>query len=307
MQRVRLGDAYARVSSVEGTPGPTYVLVPGIGIAATSFERLAPRLSAAGRVVALDLPGFAGVPRRGDAVSIAHYAEHVEHVLDVLGIERPVLIGHSMGAQVVVEVAARRPEIDHVVLIGPVVDPAERRIPVILWRFALSSVHEPITVSVLAVSSYLITGPSTFFRVLPHLMHYEIERRIADVEARVLVVCGGRDAVAPIEWGRRLRARARHGRAWEVEGAAHSVMHEFADGVARLCIAHVEDELAPEGVLDEGVARSPEPPRDRSLMLAAVRARGAELAAVLRRDDRALERAKTRRMQLSRRAGDAWH
>ncbi len=70
VRRVTRAPVYARVSSV-GHPGTrTFVLVPGLGVASNYFERLAPQLRELGPVVALDLPGFGGVPHPEQAMSI---------------------------------------------------------------------------------------------------------------------------------------------------------------------------------------------------------------------------------------------
>lgn len=61
------------------------------------------------RVLAPDLPGFAGTPHEGE-VGIPTYADWLEDWLAEQGVTRPVLLGHSLGGAVALEAAARRPE-----------------------------------------------------------------------------------------------------------------------------------------------------------------------------------------------------
>jgi len=61
------------------------------------------------RVLAPDLPGFAGTGHAGE-VSIAAYADWLEGWLAEQGVSRPVLLGHSLGGAVVLEAAARDPQ-----------------------------------------------------------------------------------------------------------------------------------------------------------------------------------------------------
>lgn len=61
------------------------------------------------RVLAPDLPGFAGTPHSGP-VSIGAYADRVQDWLRAQGVTRPALLGHSLGGAVALEVAARDPQ-----------------------------------------------------------------------------------------------------------------------------------------------------------------------------------------------------
>ena len=59
-------------------------------------------------VHAPDLPGFAGTPHVGE-VSIARYADWLTRYVADQMLERPVLLGHSLGGAVVLETASRAP------------------------------------------------------------------------------------------------------------------------------------------------------------------------------------------------------
>ncbi|WNY33385.1 alpha/beta fold hydrolase [Curtobacterium flaccumfaciens] len=153
---------------------------------------------------ALDLPGFAGVPRFRGTVSIERYADAVERVIDDLGLEDPVLIGHSMGTQVVTEVAARRPELSDLVLISPVVDSSARTVRQSAFRFLRSTLHEPAAVRWHGITAYALCGWHWFRKVLPRMIAFPIEERAAHVQARTLIVRGEHDAMVPRDWVRRL-------------------------------------------------------------------------------------------------------
>ena len=61
------------------------------------------------RVVAPDLPGFAGTENNGE-VSIPAYARWLGGWIEERGLPRPALLGHSLGGAVVMELARRTPE-----------------------------------------------------------------------------------------------------------------------------------------------------------------------------------------------------
>lgn len=298
VDRVAVGGTYVRVSSI-GEPGErAFVLVAGLGIAATYYERLAPQLNENGPVHALDLPGFAGVPRFEGAVSIERYADAVEHVIDELGLVDPVLVGHSMGTQVVTEVAARRPEISDLVLISPVVDSKARTIRQSAFRFLRSTVHEPAAVRWHGITAYALCGWHWFRRVLPRMIAFPIEERAAHVQARTLIVRGEHDAMVPRDWIRRLARVFPYAVLREVVGGAHSVMHAQADAVARLAVAHVDHRLPDRGVSSLQRVRDGSPasdlarvgPGDAWLL---VKSRLVEVLGMARKDDETLGAAKS--------------
>lgn len=63
------------------------------------------------RCLAIDLPGFGESGKGRDEYSIAGYSRDVQTVIQVLGLENVVLIGHSMSGDVMLETALSRPEI----------------------------------------------------------------------------------------------------------------------------------------------------------------------------------------------------
>lgn len=296
VETFRRGRARTRVTRVStgAETGRDFVLVAGIGVASTYFEFLAPLLAAEGEVYALDLPGFAGVPASGDQPTAAFFADQVEGVLDHYGLRDPVLIGHSMGTQVVTEVLTRR-ELSHAVLVSPVVDEGEARAGVQAVRFAQSTVRESLHIALLAVSAYLLCGFLYFFETLPYMLRYRISDRIVDARSHLLLIRGEFDRPSPRRLHSRLVERARSARRWEIEGAAHCVVNSHAVGVARLTMEHVRDELARKGRMPAAEAAVPPAQHaDVRMVLGAAASRLAEWISAARRDETGVERAKAR-------------
>lgn len=302
VERVWSGDLYARVSTAGAEGARAFVLVPGIGVTSNYFERLALRLNEFGPVIALDLPGFGGVPHPGRPMTVVQYAELVGDVVDQLGLEDPVLVGHSMGTQIVAALAATR-RVSDVVLISPVINARERRAWRVLLRFAQSCLHEPPRVVALALYAYALSGVRWIFRILPAVLRFRIEDVLPRIGARTLVLSGEEDRLVPLSWTQEVTRLLPRGTSWRIPGAAHSVMHRNAEEVARLCVAHVRGRL-PE---DDQVHRVPDEVVDGSdghegVGLAATRGRVTELAGVLTDDDETIARGKTEQAQAAERA-----
>ena len=298
---------FARVNTIGKDGVRPFVLVPGIGVASTYFERLAPNLNSFGPVHALDLPGFGGVPHPDSAMSIDQYADLLGKVIDDLGLDDPVLVGHSMGTQVVSALAARRPDLTTVVLIGPVVNPRERRVLRQGLRFAQASIREPGRVKLLAVSAYLLCGFRWFSRVLPEMMRFPIEDRLALIQADTLFIRGEFDAVVPREWLEHAGGLVPQSSTWEIPDAAHSVMHAHAEEVARLCVQHAEGTIERRAGLRQAavvterdtVAAAP------TDVLGAIAGRVIETVGIVSNDDELIAKGKTTHAEAMEQPGDA--
>ncbi len=79
--------------------GPPLVLVHGVGTSASEWSRVLPALARDHRVYATDLSGFPGSAKPPD-YSSAFSAGFVGSFLDASRVERPAVIGNSLGGLV---------------------------------------------------------------------------------------------------------------------------------------------------------------------------------------------------------------
>lgn len=297
VQRVPYRSTYVRVSTIGHTGDRAFVLVPGIGVSSNYFERLATRLNDYGPVHALDLPGFGGVPHpERPRLTIRQYADLVGTVIDQLGLKDPVLVGHSMGTQVVADLAARYPgefagpgPLSTVVLLGPVLSPEHRRLRTATAKFLRSALKESPRVALLAVQAYLLCGPRWFSRILPEMLRYPIEDVLPAVSANTLVVSGSEDALCPPEWLDQVAELLPSCRVTVIPGAAHSIMHAHADVVAQLSVLHARRPGKDPLPVPEAGPES----EDYPVRLAQVAGQVTELAGIATDDDSLIARGKT--------------
>src|SRR5690242_13360924 len=93
--------------------GPLVLLVHGFPELWYSYRHQLPALAAAGyRAVAMDIRGFgeSEVSERVEDYSLFQHAEDVRALLDVLGEEQAVLVGHDWGANLAWAMALLYPE-----------------------------------------------------------------------------------------------------------------------------------------------------------------------------------------------------
>lgn len=110
----------AMVSVRECGAGPVIVCLHGIGSGAASWLDTGLLLQAQARVIAWDAPGYgASTPLAPDAPTAGDYAARLRALLDALGVQSCVLVGHSLGALTAAAAARVDARIQQLVLISP--------------------------------------------------------------------------------------------------------------------------------------------------------------------------------------------
>jgi N-formylmaleamate deformylase len=125
-----------------GQGRPPLVLLPGITSPAVSWEFVAVRLASRNDVYVLDNRGR-GLSQGGPALGyrLDDYAADTEGLIRTLGLDRPAILGHSMGARIAVRLAARSASvIGKLVLVDPPVSGPGRRPYPIPLHFYLESI-----------------------------------------------------------------------------------------------------------------------------------------------------------------------
>jgi pimeloyl-ACP methyl ester carboxylesterase len=239
------GCTFRVLSSVaDPTDAVTFVLVHGIGVSHRYLARLHRELARTSTVHSIDLPGFGGLPKPPVTLGVTALSTALATLLERIGVTRPVLVGHSMGTQWVVELALQRPTLSsHVVLIGPVSDDRHRTALAQSIALAMDTLGEPIDGNALVFADYLRCGPRWYLRQLREMLDYPLEERVRGVAAPLLIVRGGRDPIAGLAWARRLRDNAGSASLVVVPGHQHLVQHTAPRTVTRAIAAFLEGVL----------------------------------------------------------------
>jgi len=110
--RLRSGIKIRVVETGEPT-SPPVLLVHGWGCSAFVYRDNMPALAAAGfRAIAVDLKGhgLSDKPVAAGEYTVDALVEHLLDILEVLGLERPALVGHSLGGTLIYHFAMRYPQ-----------------------------------------------------------------------------------------------------------------------------------------------------------------------------------------------------
>jgi pimeloyl-ACP methyl ester carboxylesterase len=146
----------------------TLVLIHGLLMNRHMYDQLAPELSSRGvRVVTIDLLGHgeSDMPFDMRAYSMTEFADQVAALIDHLKLDRPVVGGTSLGANVSLEMAARHPKAARGLFIEmPVLDNA---------LVAAGAIFLPIMIA-LRIGRIPLTAMSQMFKQIPRT-HYLVD------------------------------------------------------------------------------------------------------------------------------------
>lgn len=106
-----------RLHYEETGEGRPVVLMHGWGCNHTTVRSIASVASRSHKVYNLDMPGFGSSPEPAGVWTIDDYTDFTESFLDAVGLKNPILIGHSFGGRVAIQLASRRQDIDSIVLV----------------------------------------------------------------------------------------------------------------------------------------------------------------------------------------------
>jgi len=193
-------------------------------------------------VYAPDLPGYGRTPGPPRGLSIRELAESLLEWMTAMRIERPVLLGNSMGCQILAELAARFPaRVERMILVGPTMDRHARSAPRQFWRLVRDTFREAPTQPFVVAYDYLSFGLRRFRQTFYDAIADRVERKLPRIQVPTLVVRGARDPIVPRRWAREVASLLPYGRYVEVRGSAHTVNYMAPRQLGALVRAFVAD------------------------------------------------------------------
>ena len=118
----------ARIHYLDEGSGPPLVLIHGLGGQMHNFTHsLLDRLKRDHRVIILDRPGsgYSSRPQHGSA-TLASQARTIAHFIDALGLDRPLVVGHSLGGAIALMLALDHPDkVGGLALLAPATHPGK--------------------------------------------------------------------------------------------------------------------------------------------------------------------------------------
>ena len=240
---VELRDGRFKIRVLSAGVGDPILFVHGAG--GLFWDPFLDALAAGHRVIAPEHPGA------GDSQGLEHVEDlwdlvlYYNELLDVLGVSRATLVGHSFGGMVAAEIAANNPErVDRLVLIAPIglwLD--EHPVPDIsgippeqLPGLVLADPEGPLAAMLPAPDP---TDPEALFRAamtMASILQFiwplpdkGLHKRLYRLKAPTLVVWGAEDHLVHPAYGDAFAAAIADARLEVIDGAGHLPQLEQAE------------------------------------------------------------------------------
>jgi pimeloyl-ACP methyl ester carboxylesterase len=117
-QNVLVDELKIRYADSGGAAGPVIVLTSPWPESLFAFRRVWPALTRAGRVVAVDLPGFGHSQGRAELLTPSAMADFLYRFIAELGLGTPHLVAPDVGASAALFLAARHPDAVRSLVVG---------------------------------------------------------------------------------------------------------------------------------------------------------------------------------------------
>lgn len=215
----------------------TLLLIHGNVASSRWWDRVWEALAGRYAVVRMDLRGCGRSDRPGGGYNVPQYSEDVRALVRELGLGRVIVVGHSMGGAIAMDMAVAEPErVQGMVLVNPapaegIVTPEERK-PLIeqmirdrhLMKMALAAVVPTAAQGEFferLVDDAMIAGPT----IIPNytsLGQADYRGRLAHVNVPALIVYGTQDSLISLDMMERTRDAIPGSELLLYDGVGHS-------------------------------------------------------------------------------------
>lgn len=215
----------------------TLVLIHGSGGDHTVWLHQCLHLKGTFNIAALDLPGHGRSEGRGEQ-DVAVYVEWVREIMEALDIERPLLVGHSLGAAISLRFALTYGDrlagivpvgggavmpVNPIILEGLKTDPAA--VTALAAKIAVAKCNRERLSGILNKKMSGV-NPEILYGDFLACDRHDVTAGLSAIAVPTLVVCGDEDKMTPPEMSRCLRDGIPGAQCTLVPHAGHFVMLE---------------------------------------------------------------------------------
>ena len=236
--------------------GEPLLLIAGFMCDRSYWSLLMPSLVSQYQVIRFDNRGIGQSSVPDDSYSIEQMANDAVGLLDILGINKVHIIGHSMGGRIAQEIALLHPQrVRSLILLSCSAKGDERFNSIIAswgdlatkvdfklyekivlpWIFTDKFYAVPDMVDQLiewAVNYPFAPKPSVLYHQSRAIINHDTTNRIQDIDCPTLVMVGKQDILSPVKFSEQLSQGIRNAELIVIEDGGHGFLIECTEAVA---------------------------------------------------------------------------
>ena len=198
--------------------GKDLILLHGWGASLLTFSKLAKTLSSSFKVYSIDLPGF-GESSIGVPLGVEEVANIIHEFVIRLGLEAPILCGHSYGGRVAI-VYASKYSVEKLVLISSAGIKQKlkfsKRFKIRVYKI-LKKCHMPVKMG----SSDYQNADNVKRIMLVKAVNRDLKAEMKLIAAPTLLLYGTKDTVTPLSLGYQIKSYIHNAELVEIEECGH--------------------------------------------------------------------------------------
>lgn len=214
-----------RIPHERPTPDrPTIIMVHGLAVSSRYMLPTALQLASSYHVYVPDLPGYGKSEKPDRYQNLDEMADTLAEWMTALALPPAVLVGNSLGCQIIAHFAVRHPlRIQSAILLGPTMDVRARTARQEIGRWLVNSPFEPLSLYPIVLRDCLDIGFRRFVVTFRYGLQDSIEAYLPHMHIPTLVVRGSRDTVVPQRWAEHVTRMLPQGKLVVLPKAAHDV------------------------------------------------------------------------------------
>jgi pimeloyl-ACP methyl ester carboxylesterase len=215
------------------------VLVHGLSGSRRWWSRNFPALAKDYRVFVLELPGF-GAARSQKTLDLPALGALLLEFVKAFKLERPVLIGHSMGAHAALHAAALEPHHFSGLVLAATSALVNRHVlESVAWLIPATLFGAPEFIPTVLIDGVLAGFPNLWLAANA-LTRDNLTPILSRVTTSTLLLHGSKDVLVTLEMGRQLKRSLPNSKLEIISGAGHNLMFDRAKEFNRLTLEFLE-------------------------------------------------------------------
>ena len=214
--------------------GINVVFLHGWGGDASAFLFVAERLKSFAKSIVVDFNGFGKTPEPDRPYSVGDYAGEVLSVLEKEGVDSVIIVGHSFGGRVAMEIAAKFPDVASGLVIVDSAGIKPRRNPTYYIKIAIHKLMKKLGMKGLKGSNDYRVLSLLMKETFKKVVSYDQSYLLKDISVPTAIFWGKKDKDTPLYMARKLSKNIKDSSLFLLDGGHYAYVDDLEKFVSIL-------------------------------------------------------------------------